>query len=428
MNYPETLQWMFSQLPMFQRIGPAAYKSDLTNTIALCKILENPYNNYPSIHIAGTNGKGSTSHLLASVLQSSGLKVGLFTSPHLKDFRERIKVNGEKIPEQYVVEFIETYKSEFQHIKPSFFEMTAALAFKYFSDDKVDIAVIETGMGGRLDSTNVINPLVSVITNISLDHTQFLGNTIQEIAKEKAAIIKEGIPVVIGEQQDAVKSIFIEEAKRKNSSLYFADQNFSPVRIAISGKQIPLLSIDIIKKDELYLKNIKSQLTGSYQIKNIICAIQVIDLLDFELNKSDIYHGMRNVVNQTGILGRWQVLQRSPLTICDIAHNPEGIRQVIKLLNDIPHKTLHFVFGTVKDKNTNTVLELLPGKAKYYFCKAEVPRGLDQNILKTIGYSYGLKGKAFNSVSDALNAARGDAAKEDLIFIGGSTFVVAEIV
>ncbi|MCD4680367.1 MAG: bifunctional folylpolyglutamate synthase/dihydrofolate synthase [Bacteroidales bacterium] len=427
MNYHQTLDYMFSQLPMFQRVGQAAYKANLNNTIAICKILDNPYNNYPSIHIAGTNGKGSTSHFLASILQSNGLKVGLYTSPHLKDFRERIKINGRKILRSEVIKFIATYKTAFQEIKPSFFEMTAALAFKYFSDEKVDIAIIETGMGGRLDSTNVINPIVSVITNIGLDHTQFLGNTLQEIAAEKAAIIKLEIPVVIGEEQSSVKNIFIDEAKKNNSPLYFADSNYKAKNIRITGNVVQRLSMDIYKNDQLILKNLKSELTAGYQVKNIICALQVLELLNYNLWEMSIFHGISTVVRRTGINGRWQIIARSPLTICDIAHNSDGIKNVIQLIQNTPHNQLHFVYGTVKDKSTSGIMKLLPKDAIYYFCKADIPRALDQHQLFKLASSSGLKGEAYPSVEDALNSARSRAKKDDLIFIGGSTFVVAEI-
>ncbi len=427
MKYRQTLDYMFSQLPMFQRIGPAAYKADLKNTIEFCKLLDDPFRNYPSVHIAGTNGKGSCSHFLASVLQSSGAKTGLYTSPHLKDFRERIKINGKKIPKAKVIEFISNYKFAFQKIKPSFFEMTATLAFKYFSDEKVDIAIIETGMGGRLDSTNVITPIVSVITNIGMDHMQFLGSTLQEIASEKAAIIKPNIPIIIGEEQKSVKDIFIEQAKKNNAPLYFADQNFKAKKINIRGEKRQRLVMNIYKNSNLFLENLKSQLTGSYQVKNIICTLQIIDILNYKINKSDIYHGINNVVKQTGISGRWQVISRSPLTICDIAHNIDGIKNILELIKSTPHKKLHFVYGTVKDKSTSNILKLLPKDAKYYFCKADIPRGLDQYILFDRAKTYGLKGNVYNSVKEAFKAASARAEYDDMIFIGGSAFVVAEI-
>jgi dihydrofolate synthase/folylpolyglutamate synthase len=403
MDYRQTLEFMYSQLPMFQRIGPAAYKADLSNTLSLCKILGNPENSFRSIHIAGTNGKGSVSHMLASVLQEAGYKTGLYTSPHLKDFRERIKINGEMIPKKTVVDFIAKYKEGFSDIGLSFFEMTVGMAFDYFRHEKVDIAIIETGMGGRLDSSNVITPLLSVITNIGYDHTQFLGESLKEIAVEKAAIIKAGIPAIIGETQEKVEHVFINRAKEVGSSLKFADQE------SVSG--------------------IKPGLEGEWQERNLNTAYQAIQSLissGFKISEEDIRNGIENVIKNTGLAGRWQVLNDCPLCICDIAHNRDGIREIVKMIGKTPHNKLHFVLGLVADKNADPVMDLLPASATYYFCKADIPRGMDAAELQIKASNKDLNGEKYDSVKAALKAAMDDADDDDLVFVGGSTFVVAE--
>jgi dihydrofolate synthase/folylpolyglutamate synthase len=403
MDYQQTLDFMYSQLPMFQRIGPAAYKANLSNTVRLCEILGNPENSFRSVHIAGTNGKGSVSHMLASVLQEAGYKTGLYTSPHLKDFRERIKINGEMITEEAVVNFIAKYKESFSDIGLSFFEMTVGMAFDNFRHEKVDVAIIETGMGGRLDSSNVITPLLSVITNIGYDHTQFLGESLQEIAVEKAAIIKAGIPAIIGETQKKVKHVFINRAKETGSSLKFADQE------SVSG--------------------IKPGLEGEWQKRNLNTAYQAIQSLiasGFKISEEDIQKGIENVIRNTGLAGRWQVLNDRPLCICDIAHNRDGIREIVKMIGKTPHNKLHFVLGLVADKNADPVLDLLPASATYYFCKADIPRGMDAAELQTKASNKDLNGEKYDSVKEALKAAMNHAAEDDLVFVGGSTFVVAE--
>ncbi len=436
MNYKETLEYLFSQLPVYQRIGPAAYKADLKNTIELCDLLGNPQDNFKSIHIAGTNGKGSVSHMLASILQTKGLKVGLYTSPHLKDFRERIKINGELIPEDYVTGFVGKYRQQFEASGLSFFEMTVGLAFKYFSDEKVDIAVIEVGLGGRLDSTNIITPLLSVITNISLDHMALLGDNLRLIAAEKAGIIKKGVPVIIGETQEEIKDIFIDKAKELHSSIYFADKLFS-----ISSNQLPVasnmmseVSYQISAFDIQHSTyNILSPLTGNYQKKNIVTVIQAVEVLNnlpgtrFKILKENIIKGISEVIENTGLMGRWQILSKSPLTICDVGHNEGGIKEVVNQLKGIPYKKLHFVFGMVNDKEIEKILALLPKEAYYYFCKADIPRGLDSNVLSQKANDYGLQGKAYASVQEAFTNAKLNAGNDDLIFIGGSVFVVAEV-
>lgn len=431
MNYQQTLDYLFSQLPMFQRIGSAAYKADLDNTIALCRLLGNPENKFRSIHVAGTNGKGSSSHMLASVLQSAGLKVGLYTSPHLKDFRERIKINGEMMPEKNVVDFVANYKTDFEKIRLSFFEMTVGLAFDYFANEKVDIAVIEVGLGGRLDSTNVITPLVSVITNISFDHVALLGDTLEKIAAEKAGIIKDNVPVVIGEAVAETKPVFLEKASRHAAPIVFAEERYKArnIRAVHSGK-LKLL-MDIEKDGNRTFADLESELPGLYQQKNIPTVLATIDQLNeqgFGLTESVIRDGIKNVIKNTGLLGRWQVLSDSPLTIADTGHNEAGIREVLKQISLTPHDRLHFVLGMVNDKDISTVLKMLPKNAAYYFCKARIPRALAAEELAAKAKEAGLTGEIYPSVAEALAAARQKAKQNDLVFTGGSTFTVAEVV
>ncbi|HLC83554.1 MAG TPA: folylpolyglutamate synthase/dihydrofolate synthase family protein [Bacteroidia bacterium] len=440
MNYQQTLDYLFSQLPMYQRIGVAAYKADLNNTIAICKLLGNPENKFKSIHVAGTNGKGSTSHLLASVLQSAGLKIGLYTSPHLKDFRERIKIKarlndkvgqGELISEKYVIDFVEKYRADFEKIQPSFFEMTVGLAFDYFANEKVDIAVIEVGLGGRLDSTNVITPEVSVITNISIDHTALLGNSVEKIAKEKAGIIKTGIPVVIGETQIDSKYVFIKTAKEKNTSIVFADEIYKAKNVQHIKKDQLFLELDIEKNGSILYENLESELLGMYQQKNISTVLCVIDKLNekgFQLSEEIIRSGIKNTISQTGLLGRWQILSEQPLVIADTAHNEAGIKEVLNQIKHTPHQKLHFVLGMVSDKDISKILLMLPKSAKYYFCKANIPRALPAFELSLEAKKAGLKGEVYACVKDALIAAKQSATEEDMVFVGGSTFTVAEVV
>lgn len=404
MNYQDTIDWMFQQLPMYQNKGKSAFKKDLFNTLKLSTHLENPQNNFKSIHVGGTNGKGSTSHMLASILQEAGYNVGLYTSPHLKDFRERIKVNGKVVSKQFVIGFIKRNKDFFEANSLSFFEMTVGMAFDYFAKQNVDIAVIEVGLGGRLDSTNIITPELSIITNIGLDHTQFLGDTLKEIAGEKAGIIKQNIPVVIGETQAETKKVFTAKANASNSDIYFADQLIEEV--------------------------FKSDLKGSYQIHNIRTVLQSIKVLNsvgYKISDSQLKKGLLNVVLNTGFLGRWQILSNNPKIICDTAHNTEGLSHVMKQLKSQVYNNLHIVFGVVSDKDLHTIIPLLPIDATYYFCKPNVQRGLDAVSLKETFYNNKLEGQAYNSVIDALNSAKINAKKDDLIYVGGSTFVVAEI-
>jgi len=430
MDYQETLQWLFSQLPMYQRIGKAAYKADLDTTIQLLDKLGNPQEKFSVIHIAGTNGKGSVSHILASVLQEAGYKTGLYTSPHLKDFRERIKINGQMISEDQVVSFTKKQKTIFEELQPSFFEMTVAMAFDHFANEKVDFAVLETGMGGRLDSTNISKPVVSVVTNIGHDHMQFLGDDVEKIAAEKAGIFKKGVPVVIGEKQSWVSEVFEKAAKEMNTTVVYADEHveLKPIQRRDKSKQF----YDVWYNNELYLENLASPLLATYQIKNIITSIQVLELLikcnTLKLQREIIAEGIANTIENTNLKGRWQILSTNPLTICDTGHNPEGLQAVIDQINQTQFNHLHFVFGMVNDKNPESVLYLLLNEATYYFCKPDIPRGMDAEVLQQHGFKAGLRGNAYSSVREALNSAVNNAGVDDLVFIGGSTFVVAEVV
>ena len=389
---------------MYQRIGAAAYKVDVSNTLKLMAHLKEPQSSFKSVHVAGTNGKGSTSHMLASVLQDAGYKVGLYTSPHLKDFRERIRLNGKMIPEQKVVDFVENHRSFFEENQLSFFEMTVGLAFDYFKNEKVDIAIIEVGLGGRLDSTNVINPEVSVITNIGLDHTQFLGTTLAEIASEKAGIIKSKIPVVIGEAKPETTAVFIDKARKEKSPILFVEEEELP--------------------------EFKTDLLGNYQIKNYKTAYATLGVLKqkgWGISNKNIENGFLNVAKNTGLQGRWQLLNKSPKVICDTAHNIEGLSLVLNQLKKEDFDQMHIVLGVVADKNLDAILPLFPKNAIYYFCKPAVIRGLAEAKLQQKARAYELIGASYVSVSEAYKSAMTAAKAKDLIFIGGSTFVVAEI-
>jgi len=431
MSYKEAIEYMNAQLPMFHRIGAAAYKANLDNTAALCALLGNPQNNFRSIHIAGTNGKGSVSHMLASILQQKGIRTGLYTSPHLKDFRERIRVNGKKISKAYVPAFISKHMEEFEKIKPSFFELAVAMAFRYFKEQGVDVAIVEVGMGGRLDSTNIIKPILSAITNISYDHTQFLGDTLTKIAQEKAGIIKQGIPVVIGERQEKSDVLFKKVAKANNAVISFASEQFSVVKIRNWGRKAIHLNVDAYKGDQVFIKKIPSPLGGDYQMKNLVTVLGIVEALNnqgFNITPDHIRKGIRYTVVRTGLKGRWHVLQQKPLVICDTGHNETGLMEVVTQLSKIPYEKLHMVIGMVSDKDTSSMLKQLPVKAAYYFCKADIPRALDAESLKQSAAEFKLKGKAFKSVRKAYEAALQSAGEKDLIFIGGSTFVVGEVI
>lgn len=408
MNYSETIAYLYAQLPQFQQIGVGAYKPGLQNVEALDAWCGHPHEAYPCVHVAGTNGKGSVSNLLASVLQESGFKVGLFTSPHLKDFRERIRVNGEMISEDYVCRFTEKFMQSGLEIKPSFFELTTEMAFSYFAESQVDIAIIEVGLGGRLDSTNIIRPVLSVITSISFDHVALLGDTLPQIAAEKAGIIKAGVPVVVGENPEEVMSVFKTVAKERKAPICYS------------------------LKDTLFskLEGIPCGLKGFYIAENAKTVLMALDVLaeSFRILPEHVRKGFANVLSNTGIRGRWEVLQHEPLCICDTGHNEAGIRYVVKQLLATPHKRLHIVFGVVNDKDVHHMLALLPKDAVYYFTKASVPRALPEQELALLASEYALEGKCYPTVLQAKNAAIEAADAEDLIFIGGSNFIVAEII
>ncbi len=430
MNYHQTLAYLYAQLPMYHRIGAQAYKANLDNTIRFSEILNNPHETFQSVHVAGTNGKGSVCHMLASILQEAGYRTGLYTSPHLIDFRERIRVNGRKISTSFVTGFVKKYMEQTESIKPSFFEWTVALAFDYFRHQQVDIAIIETGLGGRLDSTNIIHPLVSVITNISYDHCQFLGNTLEQIAGEKAGIIKPGVPVVIGESQTETSGLFSNAAIENQSEIFYADRIYSVANQWLSGRHNAKLILDINCFGVFHLNGVQLPLTGQCQLKNVLTAMVVIDQLKlhgYTLGPDVIRSGFRNILKNTGLKGRWQLIRKIPQTFCDTAHNEGGIREVLLNADQTPHKTLRFVFGVVNDKDIDGILSLLPASAVYYFCCPGVPRGLEAEILHERAVNAGLKGTFYPSVMAALNAAWEESDSHDLVIVGGSTFVVADV-
>lgn len=412
---------------MFQRIGPQAFKKDLTNTLVLCKALGDPQDAFRSVHIAGTNGKGSSSHMIASVFQKAGYKTGLYTSPHLKDFTERIRVNGRPILKSFVIRFIEKIRPHLEEIRPSFFELTVAMAFDYFRQNRVDMAVVETGLGGRLDSTNIITPEVSLITNISFDHQDMLGHSLAEIAFEKAGIIKSGVPVVIGQRHPETDPVFVKRAGELSSRVLFAEDLYE----VVGKKDAPGLSEYRVKcPGSGNMMVIKSDLAGDYQVKNIPAVLAVLDVLRRKkilIPEEAVNTGLRTVRKSTGLKGRWQVLSSDPLIICDVAHNEDGLKWVMEQLGKIGRRELRIVFGMVKDKDPGPILNQLPRNARYYFCAANIPRARNSKELKTMAKNQGLKGKAYSSVNEAVAAAKADCRKGDVIFIGGSTFVVAEV-
>lgn len=429
MNYEQTLEFLLSRLPAYHRIGKAAYKGDLINTIALDNYFGRPHRKYRTIHIAGTNGKGSISHMTASVLQEAGYKTGLYTSPHLRDFRERIRVNGEMIPEESVVSFVGRHSGIFEKLRPSFFEMTVAMAFDYFAERSVDVAVIEVGLGGRLDSTNIIDPVLSLITNIGHDHMDLLGNTLEKIAIEKAGIIKNAVPVVISESQPGIREIFISKAAESGSRISFADERFS----------CTLLETDNMAGERRYrIEDLMTRqqydgttvLCGDYQSRNlkaVFCSFLNLQSI-FKVSGNNITDGIRKVISNTGFAGRWQIIGHEPLTICDTAHNIEGLEIVMEQIRLVPKSALHIVLGFVNDKDLNGVLPLFPAGASYYFTRASVPRALSEEMLRAEAARFGLGGNSYSDVKTALGKAREAALKTDMIFIGGSTFVVAEVI
>lgn len=426
MDYKETLEFLFTQLPMYQREGKAAYKANLDNTLALDEYFDHPHKKFKTVHVAGTNGKGSVSHMLASILQEAGLKVGLYTSPHLIDFRERIKINGNEITENDVVDFVDNHKDIIAKLKPSFFEMTVAMAFDYFARQEVDVAVIEVGMGGRLDSTNIITPLVSVITNIGLDHMQFLGNTISDIAMEKAGIIKNGIPVIIGEYTDETYSVFKQVAKEKEAFICFSQKRFI---VRPLDKNDRYHNFTVRNEQSGTTFNVALDLLGEYQKRNLPAVFGSLQILVpfFNIPKEAIINGLSKVTSNTGLKGRWQIIKDKPKVICDTGHNGAGLKAIVAQLKKENCKRLFVIFGTVNDKDIHSLLELLPKSAYYYFSQACIPRAMKAEVLAEIGFKMSFKGEVCINVTQAYNRALEDANEDDLVFVGGSTFVVADL-
>lgn len=426
-NYKNTLEYLYKQLPMFHRIGAAAYKADLKNTYAIMELLDHPENKFRAVHVAGTNGKGSTSHMLAAIFQSAGYKTGLYTSPHLIDFRERIRINGKMISQKRVVEFVEENKTEFEKIQLSFFEWTVGLAFQFFAEEKVDIAIIETGLGGRLDSTNVITPDLAVITNISYDHKALLGDTLPKIAGEKAGIIKPHVPVVIGERQAEISEVFVTSALKMNSDILFAEDHY---KVTSLSSDTNFRKIKVEKDGEMIFPSLTLDLPGVYQLKNVSTVLQSIEILRkkyVKITDKHIAAALGSVRSITGLAGRWQKIGESPLTICDVGHNEAGIAIVVDQLSKTPHEKLHIVFGMVNDKEIGPVLSRLPRNATYYFCKSDLPRSLEPDKLQEEAIKFGLSGAVFQTAAAAFLSAKEHAFENDLIFIGGSTFIVAEV-
>jgi len=429
MNYQQTLDYLYSKLPMFTRVGASAFKKDLTNTLIFCEALDNPQHKFKSIHVAGTNGKGSTSHMLAAVLQAQGYKTGLYTSPHLKDFRERIRINGKMISRKEVVAFVKSQQHLIAQIEPSFFEATVAMAFDHFAKHEVDIAIIEVGLGGRLDSTNIIQPEISVITNISMDHTNMLGNTLTEIAGEKAGIIKKNTPVIIGETESEAQRVFIAKAQAMNAPIVFADVHWKVHDFKIKNSR---LHLSVSLNNGIFYPNLICDLTGTYQHKNILTVLETFVKLNeqgrYHVTEESIRTGLKQVKKLTGLQGRWQTLIKNPLVICDTGHNEAGIAEVIKNIHQTQYEKLHIVFGMVKDKDISKVLSMMPNDATYYFCQPDLERALEANLLQKQAATYQLFGDHYSSVSEAKKNAIAAASKNDLVFIGGSTFVVAEAI
>jgi dihydrofolate synthase / folylpolyglutamate synthase len=427
MTYEQTLQFLYQRLPMFTRLGKAAYKADLGNTLALCEAINNPHHHFNSVHIAGTNGKGSVSHSIAAVLQQAGYRTGLYTSPHLRDFRERIRINGEMIPKENVVAFTTRITDAIEKINPSFFEVTVAMAFDWFSQQQVDIAIIETGLGGRLDSTNVIRPLLSIITNIGYDHMDILGNTLDRIAGEKAGIIKKNTPVIIGESLPETRPVFEAKALLEEAPISYASEKRTVVAYQYD---VSAIEIQVSEEDSKAISHYQLDLPGIYQTKNILSVLEAIAQLrqmGFTIPETAVQQGLRQVKKLTGLGGRWEVLRRDPLLILDVAHNEDGIRQLLQQVSITPHRHLHIVIGMVKDKAIDNILSLLPNTATYYFTQASLPRALDARLLHEQAVAKGLHGSNWPSVNDAIRQALANVGNEDLILVCGSIFVVGEV-
>ncbi len=426
MDYEQTLQYLYDSLPMFSRTGAAAYKKDITNTTLLCDFLNQPQQHVKCIHVAGTNGKGSTSHMLAAVFQQAGYKTGLYTSPHLKDFRERIRINGEMISKEFVVEFVRDIKDYSEEIKPSFFELTVAMMLQYFKEQAVDIAIVETGLGGRLDSTNIIDPELSIITNISYDHTNILGNTLQEIAFEKAGIIKPGKPVVVGEIQESLIQIFTDNAKKNHALIYFAEDEYQVVKSVSSNNLLIITYRNNRSGREVFYT---TDLDGIYQQKNLRTVIVALNILtqQFKIDDHDIVNGLSNVTAFTGLHGRWEKIADNPLTVLDVGHNEAGIKAVLQQIHSLSYSNLHIVIGVVKDKDITTILSLLPADATYYFTRAHIPRALPSEELQSRAKECNLNGGVYSSVNEAIYQARSVAKPTDLIVVCGSVYLIGEV-
>lgn len=428
LSYQETLEFLYAQLPMFQRVGAVAFKKDLGNTKALCKTLGNPEKRFKSIHIAGTNGKGSVSHMLAAILQSAGYKTGLYTSPHLRDFRERIRIDGHMIFEQEVVAFTDKMRPVIAEVSPSFFELTVAMAFDHFAQNEVDIAVIETGLGGRLDSTNVITPILSVITNIGWDHMDLLGDTLPLIAAEKAGIIKPDVPIVVGELQEEVAAVFEQHANERRSFLKFASKSWEARK---SGESNGQQFFDVYKNGKPKFGDLATDQLGIYQARNLVTVLAAMEQLQaqgWDLEEDSLRKGIASVGKLTGFKGRWSILQQDPLVVADTAHNEPGIKLLLQQIDQTPHDKLHMVISMVKDKDIEKVLSLLPKNAIYYFSKAGIPRGMEAELLREKASQHGLQGVGYLSLKEAYNEALAKAGKKDLVLVGGSTFTVAELI
>jgi len=426
MDYDKAIHFLYEKLPMFSKIGSQAYRPGLDNIIHICAHLGNPQDKFKSIHVAGTNGKGSTSHFMSAILQCENYKTGLYTSPHLKNFTERIRINGAEVSKEFISEFVSMHQDFIESCQASFFEVTTAMAFDYFAKEKIDIAVIETGLGGRLDSTNIIHPILSIITNISYDHQEILGDTLQKIAAEKAGIIKKNIPIIISEQQKEIDHVFISRSKTEDSTIYFTDD----IHIYNISYQQDGLIVDIKVNNEAYLNRIQVGLGGKYQLNNLKGVIKAVDVLQscgIKINKTSLIKALLEVKSLTGIKGRWQYLSYSPVTICDTGHNEGGMREILSQLEDINYEKLWMILGFVNDKDVSNILSLLPKDANYIFCAASIPRALLAVNLAEKAASFGLKGIIISDVNMAIIAAKANANPNDLIFVGGSTFVVAEI-
>jgi len=428
MNYQEAIEFLFSSLPMYQRVGKAAYKANLDNTLRLDSYFGHPHRSYPSIHVAGTNGKGSVCHMLASVLQEAGYRTGLYTSPHLLDFRERIRINGKPLPEAEVIRFVTGHREIVREVEPSFFEMTVAMALDHFASEKVDVAVVETGLGGRLDSTNIITPEVSVITNIAMDHMEFLGPTLSSIAREKGGIIKEGVPLILGRAGEETEQLLLGMAEEKSAPVFLAYRAYEPLFQTFNREMKSLFRIRDHVTDAV--ETITCDLNGAYQMENLITALTTLRILqeqEWKVPERAVEAGFSKVTANTGILGRWQTIGENPRSICDTAHNPDGIQQVVRQLAQVPRKKLHMVWGMVQGKQTDQIFPILPEEACYYFTPSSVPRSMNAGELKEQANSFGLSGIAYDSVEQAYGAAKENAGPDDLIFTGGSTFVVADL-